>query len=285
MTVPYHGGARNAGPLGFSSGGVGGRVPGPMGSTLWDKQSPSPAPAATKKPKAATTKEITLVGDFKNPFTSIKEEVKAMKEGRWEPSTDDFQDVGGRVARVDSYLSVLGAILVEGDSETHAGSISRINIFTHANSNLIALGGRIEVGSISTNVLLNVQNAISSDTLDNLNNQGAIFNVQSKVKKLAKKDFTLDDVRARFAKDAVIVLYACRSGVEGALLQRLADTFQVKVIGFTDLIGYFPNYTEVPARVTNRRRVGVGRNSKVVESDFHKLDSSSSAVTKSPRTP
>ena len=49
MTVPYNGGARNAGPLGFSSGGIGGRVPGPIGRTLWQKQSPAPAGATVTK--------------------------------------------------------------------------------------------------------------------------------------------------------------------------------------------------------------------------------------------
>jgi hypothetical protein len=54
MTLQYRGGARVPGTLGTSPGGVGGRVPGPIGRTLWQKNSTLPEPAATKssKPKA-----------------------------------------------------------------------------------------------------------------------------------------------------------------------------------------------------------------------------------------
>lgn len=46
MTLQYKGGARVPGPLGTFPDGIGGRAPGPIGRTLWDKQAPSPAPAA-----------------------------------------------------------------------------------------------------------------------------------------------------------------------------------------------------------------------------------------------
>jgi hypothetical protein len=186
---------------------------------------------------------------------------------------------------VDSYLQLLAVILVDGNRETQAGSIGRINIFTHANSDMIALSGRIAAGGMSTQVFLNVNSALSVDNLNNLTQSGVTFSVQSQSKQIASKKFTLDDVRKRFAKAAVIVVYACHSGMDGAFLQQIADTFQVKVRGFTDVIGYFPKFTEQPAKVTNRKRVGVGHNSQVVESDFHKLDSSTKVVEKSPNPP
>jgi hypothetical protein len=243
-----------------------------------------PKPKGDKKP---TTREISVVATFPKPFKSVAEEVKAMKDDRWEPSTEDFSAVAGQQSvTVDNYLQLLAVALVDGNRETTAGSIGRINIFTHSNSDLIAMRGTISVGGLTTTVSLEVPTAISDDTLDALNQPGATFSISHKSKSISSKKYTLDDVRKRFAANAVIVLYSCRAGVSKVFLQRIADTFQVKVRGFDDVIGYFPTFVESPKpAVTNRRRVGIGHNSKVIESDFHKLDSHAKAVERSPQAP
>ncbi len=51
MTIPYRGGARVPGSAGISPGGLGGRVPGPTGQTLWQKQSHSGTGTLTKAVK------------------------------------------------------------------------------------------------------------------------------------------------------------------------------------------------------------------------------------------
>jgi hypothetical protein len=284
------GGARSARPLdGVSYRGRHGGLTGPPRGTLVadaDTDGKTRAHSGSKpKPKgnhSVSTKEITVIGSFKNPFNSLGDEIKAMKENRWSPSTDDFSAVAGRSLTVDSYLGLLTVILADGDRETQAGSIKRINIFTHANKDMIALSGRISAGGVLAQVFLNVDSSLSVDTLDKLNQEGVTFSVPSKSKQLAAKKFTLDDVKKRFATDAVIVVYACHSGLDGVFVQYLADTFQVKVRGFSDVIGYFPKYEDQPASV-NRRRVGIGYNSKVIESDFHRLDASGTAIEKSPK--
>jgi hypothetical protein len=225
-----------------------------------------------------------VVATFINPFKTTADEVKAMKEGRWEPSSDDFRAVAGTSVTVNNYLQLLAVMLVDGDHETGAGSIGRINIFTHANSDLIAMSGRVAASGMTTQVFLDVSSAISEETLDLLNKPGLPFTVQAKSKKISSKQFTLADVRRRFAPNAVIVIYACHTGVQGTFLQRIADTFQVRVRGFDDVIGYFPAFEE-PDRVTNRRRTGVGHNSTAIGTDFHDLDTSSKVVEKIPRQP
>ena len=55
MTLQFNGDARTPGPLGRFPGAVGGRVPGPIGRTLWDKQTPSPTPGAVAKAAKMTT--------------------------------------------------------------------------------------------------------------------------------------------------------------------------------------------------------------------------------------
>ena len=55
MTLQFNGSARTPGPLGRFPGAIGGRVPGPIGRTLWDKQTPSPTPGAVAKGAKMTT--------------------------------------------------------------------------------------------------------------------------------------------------------------------------------------------------------------------------------------
>ena len=139
---------------------------------------------------------------------------------------------------------------------------------------------------MTADVTLNVPNAISEDTLDQLNS-GITFKVVSNDKKLASKEFVMDDVRKRFTRDAVIVIYACHGAVDTAFVQRIADTFQVKVRAFREVIGYFPSYEEgdpaakLAGKVTNRRKVGVGYNSKIKVDEFHQLDAN--ATDRSPK--
>jgi hypothetical protein len=285
------GGARRPGPLNDpsprhdASG-----LTGPPRGRIVVAEAPKTKTAA--KPKIApkvVARELSVYGKFDNPWKRVDDEVTAMAKDRWSPTSDDFAAVAGKSSvQVGSWKNLLGAILTHGDGESAPGSISRINIFTHANSDLIALSGNVRQGSAAADVTLNVPDAISEETLDQLNS-GVTFNVVSKDKKLASRKFVLDDVRKRFTNDAVMVLYACHGAVDTAFVQRIADTFQVKVRAFREVIGYFPSYEDgdpaakKAAKVTNRRKVGVGYNSKATVDDFHQLDSN--ATDRSPRLP
>jgi hypothetical protein len=262
---------------------------GPPRGTIVVAEAPKSKTAA--KPKAApkvAAREISVIGAFDNPWSKEADEVDAMAHDRWEPTSDDFGAVAGNSAvKVSSWKGLMQVILTKGDAESAAGSISRINIFTHANSNLIALAGQVRPGNTAASVTLKVDSAISEETLDQLDS-GITMNVVSKNAKLASKKFVMDDVRKRFTKDAVIVIYACHGAVDVGFVQHIANTFQVKVRAFRDVIGYFPSFDDADpaakrtARVTNRRKVGVGYNSRVKVDDFHALDSN--ATDRPPKT-
>jgi hypothetical protein len=285
------GGARRPGPLNNPSARHDrSGLTGPPRGTIVVAEAPKTKTAA--KPKIASkvvARELSFYGKFDNPWKRVDDEVTAMAKDRWSPTSDDFAAVAGKSSvQVGSWKNLLGAILTHGDTESALGSISRINIFTHANSDLIALSGNVRQGSAAADVTLNVPDAISEETLDQLNS-GVTFSVVSKDKKLASRKFELDDVRKRFTNDAVIVLYACHGAVDMAFVQRIADTFQVKIRAFKEVIGYFPSYeegdpaTKQAAKVKNRRKVGVGYDSKVKVDDFHQLDSN--ATDRSPKLP
>jgi hypothetical protein len=283
------GGARRPGPLNdpFPRHRADG-LTGPPRGTIVVAEAPKANRAAKPKvaPKVAG-RELSVYGKFDNPWKRANDEVTAMAKDRWEPTSDDFAAVAGKSSvEVGSWKGLLQVILTQGDAQSKPGSISRINIFTHANSNLIALSGNVRPTNAAADVTLNVSSAISEETLDQLNS-GITISVVSKDKKLASKKFVMDDVRKRFTNDAVIVIYACHGAVDTAFVQRIADTFGVKVRAFREVIGYFPSYeegdpdTKQAARITTRRKVGVGYNSKIKVDDFHKLDSS--ATDRSPK--
>jgi hypothetical protein len=287
---PVSGGARWPGPLdeySFRRSRSHG-LTGPSRGTVVVAQAPKSKKVA--KPQTAPTvvaREISVFGSFDNPWKNQADEADAMAHDSWEPTSDDFQAVAGNSGvKVTSWKGLMQVVLTNGDAESAAGSISRVNIFTHANSNLIALAGHVRPTNAAPSVTLTVDSAISEDTLDQLDS-GITMNVVSKNKTLASKKFVMDDVRKRFTKDAVIVIYACHGAVDTAFVQRIANTFQVKVRAFNEVIGYYPafDYADAaakrPARVTNRRKVGVGYNSKVKVDDFHQLDSN--AVDRSPK--
>jgi hypothetical protein len=287
---PLFGGGRWPGPLNEYSyrRSRSHGLTGPSRGTVVVAQAPKSKKVAKPQnaPKVAA-REISLFGSFDNPWKNQADEADAMAQNRWEPTSDDFQAVAGDSAvKVDSWKGLMQVVLTNGDAESAAGSISRVNIFTHANSNLIALAGHVRPTNAAPSVTLTIDSAISEDTLDQLDS-GITMNVVSKNKTLASKKFVMDDVRKRFTKDAVIVIYACHGAVDTAFVQHIADTFQVKVRAFNAVIGYYPAFdyadsaAKRPARVSNRKKVGVGYNGKVKVEDFHQLDSN--AVDRSPK--
>jgi|SRR5690242_10287334 len=283
------GGARRPGPLNdpFPRHRPSGRTGPPRGTIVIAEAPKTNKPAKPNAAPKVSGRELSIYGKFDNPWKRANDEVTAMAKDQWEPTSDDFAAVAGKSSiEVTSWKGLLQVILTQGQAESKPGSISRINIFTHANSNLIALSGNVRPTNAKADVTLNVSSAISEETLDRLDS-GITINVVSKDKKLASKTFVMDDVRKRFTKDAVIVIYACHGAVDTAFVQHIADTFQVKVRAFREVIGYFPSYDEADpatkqaAKITTRRRVGVGYNSKTKVNDFHDLDSN--ATDRSPK--
>jgi hypothetical protein len=253
----------------------GARTPGPLG--LGEPDESGPVQLQGGKPASQTkTVELSIVADFPNPYGGLAKEVDAIKNGRWGPTTDDFTDIVVNALKCASFASFGAAILLASQGkERPKASIRRINLFTHANPDLIAFKGTVKPLTIGVDVLLEVGSGLNSTALGTWNAQGFFLEDPA-----TKKQYTLADIQARFTgKSAEIWLYACHSGVDGALVQDIASTFQVTVIGFTDAIAYCPTFTESPPSI-NRRRLGV-KDCRSPVTDFHNL-STSNIVKKTP---
>ncbi|HUS14055.1 MAG TPA: hypothetical protein VM536_03460, partial [Chloroflexia bacterium] len=234
--------------------------------------------------KSVQTKELNMAGQFAwDPPITPAEEIGELTANRWSPSTDDFAAVpGGTVAVVPSFGHLLGAICSEAD-----GSISRINLFTHANKGMVAFGGHIEKRTITrADVFLNTNGAgdnltaMDPTSMSNLAQPGVFFEAPKAIN--GKKKFTVEDLRKKFAPGAVFVLYACHSGQDAAFLKQIAQFLGVKVIGFSPEIGYYPPAQSVPNKFQRAgEKIGLGFGGTPV-TDWRGLISDSKAITATP---
>ena len=99
-------------------------------------------------------------------------------------------------------------------------SIKRLNFLARSNKNVIGIAGTAKPDDIYFTT------QVSDTDIASYATNGMSFTV-------GQAAFTLDDVRARFADDAIFVLYGCDTAFDPTtLLTALKNLLQVTVIGF-----------------------------------------------------
>ena len=253
-------------------------LPGPIGL-----QGPGKAPA---KGGGTATKEINIVGGGfdRDPSITEEEEIAKLNGNLWSPGTKDFVAVVNtvRAAAVVAadFGEFLGAIVT-----SPPGSIKRINLITHANSDIIAFSGRIvSTATVTRDVRMNVN--ANGSTMVSLDVQsiktiaapGVFFQLPSNPRK-----FSISDIRDKFAPDATIVLYACHSGLLTTFIQDIADFFKTTVVGFTPEIAFCPPAQSVKIKfIRNDMQLGIGSCASKAH-DFRTLIGDPRAVRRSPK--
>jgi hypothetical protein len=243
--------------------------------------------AGANKGSATATKELNIVGggfDWDPPISG-PEEIAKLTGNLWSPGTKDFVAVVNAVSQTastaDSFGGFLGAIVISAP-----GSIKRINLLTHANPDIISFSGSMNSNAtVGRDVTLSINSPGSGSTMVSLDTQSikaiaapaVIFNLPNN-----KKDFTITDIRGRFAPDAMILLLACHSGVLATFLQDIANFFRVTVVGFTQEIAYCPPpQTNPKAFIRAGMQIGVGSCANKA-ADYRTFSSLSNAVRKVP---
>lgn len=216
------------------------------------------------KKKASKTTTITVIADFDNPWKGkLAEEIDRMKKGAWEPSEDDFDVVSRGGAEISHYMQLFALIV-----QKPKGTVSRVNVFTHANSDMIAFHGNLKPKSTFTEVLLTVDGSINAQSIQDW--PTAEFTLEGGAKTSdGKKKFTIKDVQARFTEDAEIIFYACHSGVDTKFLHDISTGLGAKARGFSKNIAYCPKFTTTPPSV-DRGWVSIQTCKNPVK-DFNKL--------------
>ncbi len=210
--------------------------------------------------------EINVVGNFDFlPPLSLRDETAllvkqaaqttALGQDLWAPGTKDFVAVAGNAVVCSSFGDVLATILTKSE-----GSIGRLNIFTHGESWRISFKGHMVTNPAAVDVFFEDSGSgaslgiLDQDCLDQLNKPGQWYQVPKNPKK-----FTLDDVRKRFTStNPLVVIYACKSGTDPALVQNLSDTLDVMVDGFKRRIAYCPHFDLPPSTPRiDRKWIGI----------------------------
>jgi hypothetical protein len=237
-----------------------------------------PQPMQTGK-KPVQTKEINLAGQFEwKPSVPDDELIAMASADHWDPGTDDFVAVpGGDVFVTPTFGNMLGAILKQPE-----GSISRLNLFTHANPEVIAFSGRLEKRDndhpdifLKVNRVNDNLTAMDEAGMNNLNEPGVFFTLDG-------KNITVEQIRRRFAADAMIVLYACHSGLLRKFIKSIATFFRVKVVGFSGKVWYHPPTQDRPHHfIHTGMKVGLDKDGPFAE-DFRTLINDKRAFTTTP---
>lgn len=199
--------------------------PSPYANKNSKKQPPPKAPAG-KAP--GPNGEVTILTRYLwNPAIDEKTEVEYFLAGggKWHPSYADYVEITGTTTPngpgdFNRLMEMIG--------EYRPGSIKRLNFWTHADSGSIGITGDI----VPFNVVFT--SWVDETAITNLNVPGISFGPPGKT-------MTLDQIRGRFANDAIFVLYGCNIGrYPKTLLTALKDLLQVTVIGFKTENVYCP---------------------------------------------
>ena len=265
---------------GFSPGPVGDEVPLQAGS---GKPPPKPSPPQPP-PQPAQAVELNILADFPTPAewrANPKTEKDLAAASTWFPSTADFQAVAGKNATtVNTAFGLLLAIF------NSPSPIKRLNFFSHGKTGLISFEGTIDPKGTSVSFangsdkafgqIFGKVDAIADPYAGIWGTKGE--NSSTKIT-LDKTTLSLDDIRAKFTKDAVIFLYLCNGGSDPLLQQQVANAFKVTVKAFSSQTLFF-----VPNNFPQNRKhdVGIkGTNDKF--SDFHQLDNNSKITSLPPK--
>lgn len=209
-----------------------------------DAKTPAGPAAPTPAPKTPINGEVTILTSFPwNPPIDEKTEVEYLLNGKWHPGYPDYSEITGVQMKntPGDFIALLGMI-----TEYKTKSIKRLNFFTHANKTLIGITGYMDSSDVTFTASVD-QTEIASNA-----SQGLSFTYN-------KQNFSLDDVRARFADDAIFVLYGCDAAFDPTtLLTALKDLLKVSVVGFKDKTVYCPPTQTVGSTSFNRKGEKIG---------------------------
>ncbi len=201
--------------------------------------------AAAKAPKPKNG-EVNLAGFFVwNPALTDAEEIQALADGKWSPATVDFLAVMGdkSLKGMGDFTAILGEI-----AQYAPGSVKRVNFFTHSDATVLGIRGSNDTSGAHGSVTFDV--SVTDTEIDAFAQNGLSFTYNN-------QQFDLDEVRARFAPDAVFVLYGCKAGQNTSLLKAIAKLLRVRVVGFKQKIAFCPPPAQGGVFKRNGMKVGV----------------------------
>jgi hypothetical protein len=235
----------------------------------------TPTPKPPAPPAAGGSIELTLLGDYANPWKSDPATEAKLAAGigpppptgqdapHWSPATDTFEATAnaeragaGTIVTCADLDAILDAIVQRPD-----GAIKRVNIITHGKTGGLGMKGEIKKTSF-TDKSDPANSFVPGDVFFTTTGNSflTVALLSGATGSLAAKR---DQARLKFAPGAGIFLYACDAASDSALIQAIAKFFKVPVNGFGAPVGYFPetDSPKNPTRIINRTKTGVDNGS------------------------
>lgn len=201
----------------------------------------SPPPPA-KPPEKVQAVQLGFAGLFPADYADDAQRRRLQTARIFYPDTQDFINTlkQGKHTKKIERTPTLGKMLDQIMSQPD-GSISRIDLITHASPGQVGLKGRVvikelSIGGYTSHVFFDADGRGDLD----------ISNLQTNIlEEIAKDEGTqemLQKARRKFAKNAELHVYACNSGISSGratpLVQVVANLFGVQSFMFTAEMGY-----------------------------------------------
>ena len=196
-------------------------------------------------PKGPPNGQVDLAGFFVwDPAITDAQEKQALFDGKWHPATVDFLAVMGSGTNqgMGNLPAVLGEIV-----KWPKGTVKRVNFMTHSNGRILGITGKNILGNVTFDV------SVTDQDIDNLAMAGMSFTVPG------RPSFTIQDVRDRFAPDAVFVIYGCKSGLNTSVLTALNRLLGIKIVSFKKEIVFCPPTQNKPNFVRKGMKIGINK--------------------------
>ena len=188
--------------------------------------------------------QVDLAGFFVwDPAISDADEIQALADHKWHPATVDFLAVMGSNANqgMGDFPAILGEIV-----KWPAGTVKRVNFMTHSNNKTLAIRGHNTLADVFFDV------SVTDQDINNFATAGMTFSA-------AGRTFTIEDVRARFAPEAVFVIYGCKSGLNMSVLTALNKLLGIKIISFKKEIVFCPPAQNGASFVRKGMKIGINK--------------------------
>jgi hypothetical protein len=241
------------------------------------------AERTTSRFTPALTREVNAIGDYwgqtgERSFWAKRTDHQKLEAARghrdpseeWFPDTKDMRKMAQQGQRAsDTMLKVstpvdllasLGRI-----GATEPGSVSRLNIFTHgSDQGEIILEGTVISNNVTWSPADYRDGAFGDDLFENVREGRITFSLRG-----SKQEFSVNDVRKAFSKNAVVALYACHSGVDKGYLRKMSSLFGVPVKGFRQEVMYKLDLDKSGGVIST---YGLGGLAGKEVGNFHELD-------------
>lgn len=227
---------------------------------------------ATKTKSGGTRTSTTLIyelatyANFPRPWPDEAAEIQGIKNDKWLPATEDFDDMSSKAATGatgtnkphSQIMSTLEDVIVtvtyfapkaKGFGKTHPSRVKRLNLFLYAGAQTLEFSGTLK--TVGTWV------SIYGPTLD-LNASVVDDTILNNIKSNSANKAILATLKTAWAANAEIWLYTAGGVVSDALAQLFAEVMGAKVRAFTEPFWVLPRYDASQNIILSREEFGIG---------------------------